>query len=177
MDVNEVSFYLWLSICCQESSHCPGPLPSSEEPKEPVTPGQGLLLPEGGEMGRVSILLGFQLRARRGKGSFSGLFSSRRQTPHVMLSVCHRSLNCRRTRGLSFCAEARDGSGTSGLALPGSAAWVQCTAEPWPAAATPAPSKGRPVQESCIFLASGMFSRKLCSLRRDSRSSSLFLLP
>lgn len=46
----------------------------------------------------------------------------RRQTAHVMLSVYHRSLNCQLRRGLSFCAEAWDSSGTSGLALPGSAA-------------------------------------------------------
>lgn len=64
-----------------------------------------------------------------------------------------------------------------GPALPGTPAGVQCTAEPRPAAATPGSQQGSAVQKSCVLLASGMFSRKPCSPRRDSRSNSLFLLP
>lgn len=70
--------------------------------------------------------------------SFQGS-SLRRETA----SVYHRSLNCQLTRGLSFCAEARDGSGRLGrpclALLPG----VQCTAEPRPAASTPGSQQGK----------------------------------
>lgn len=68
-----------------------GPRRKSVENQSPQGKGHS---PDGGEMGRVSISLQFLLRQRRGKVSFSGLFSLRRETAHVMLWVHHGSQNC-----------------------------------------------------------------------------------
>lgn len=147
-----------------------GPCPPQRSPKNHSAQGEGC-----SSLMEVKWAWFYPVRVpAQGKertGVLSGLFLKERN------SFYHRSLNCQLTRGLSFCAEARDGSGRLGrpclALLPG----VQCTAEPRPAAVTPGSQQGSAVQKSCVLLASGMFSRKPCSPRRDSRSNSLFLLP
>lgn len=86
----------------------------------------------------VVLLIRVPAQGKERTGVLSGFFLKKRN--NFCLS---QVLNCQLTRGLSFCAEARDGSGRLGrhclALLPG----VQCTAEPRPAAATPGSQQGK----------------------------------
>lgn len=66
-----MSFYPCLLVCCHESLPCPGALPLSEEKlKAAVSSGPGLLFPDGGDTGTVSILLEFLLSKEEGSVLF-----------------------------------------------------------------------------------------------------------
>lgn len=146
-----------------------GPRRRSVENQSPQ--GKGHSPPDGGETGRVSILLQFLLRQRRGKVSFSGLFSLRRETALGP----SRSPKPQLTRESLFCAEAQMAAAHRTWSCPAVVPGMQLG--PGQQLLRLAPSKRRAVQRSRILLASGMSSGKPRSLRTDARSNSPLLLP
>lgn len=148
-----------------------GPRRRSVENQSPQGKGHPPPTPDGGETGRVSILLQFLLRQRRGKVSFSGLFSLRRETALGPSWSPKPQL----TRESLFCAEAQ--------MAPAHRTWSRLAVVPGMQLGPGqqllrlAPSKRRAVQRSRVLMASGMSSGKPRSPRTDARSNSPLLLP